>query len=244
MLTNTDKAVNITALIFITFLIGYKPMFKEILGDIIGGALAVVGGIIAARYALIITKKKEKEEEKQILTDIQISFTNILEKLIIPELNLIQNLKTESLEQFEKNIYFIPSKDFFLVLNRDFMSFFDLNLVQKLFIQKKTDIYKLYDIITRLDYLKDNTPTHIVSLCKDDVETLTIYSNNAFSKLKESKKENDLINIEKFTHDREYIDNQIESKNNKCLNDLTSFFDTIEDTKSLIEELLVDLNKQ
>jgi len=171
MLSKTDKIVNGIALFLIIFLIGYKFMFKEILGDIIGGCLAVAGGIITARYSL---NKSKKEADKSKLEDIELekkriknitaTLESIIQNSIIPQLGLYLEHCENAKKELSKPINtLVNNGGDFTGLDIDFILYLGKDDIIKICFEKEIEMATLFDVQFSLKRIIKITPQEILS---------------------------------------------------------------------------------
>ncbi len=244
MLSKTDKLVNGIALFLIIFLIGYKFMFKEIIGDIIGGFLAVAGGIIAARYSLYISKKREKEEKDILNKNTLNSFINILKNQMLPNLKDIYELRDSHLDFFETESKTISSKDFYIILNIDFKNYISIDTLHIIFVNKAIETSSLFELGTYLEYLKDNTPEYLMNKYRNDHDALISNINENLEKIEIATASTNDILIKSAQTNKEILEAKLKHLEKDCYNNLDSYFAVLKKTIELINNLLIKLNNK
>ncbi|WP_158962340.1 hypothetical protein [Myroides fluvii] len=242
--TNTDKVVNTAALILIIFLIGYEHMFKTIIGDIIGGFIAVSGAIGAVFYSMKLTNSKERKKEEILQNNTLDSFINILQNQMLPNLKDIYELRDSHLVFLETDSKTISSKDFYITLNVDFKHYINIDVLHVIFVNKAIETSCLFELSTYLKYLKDNTPEYLMNKYRIDHDALISSINENLEKIEIAETSKNDILVRSTQTIKEALELRLAHLDKDCFNNLDSFFAVLKKTIKLIDDLLIKLNSK
>lgn len=121
MLSNSDKAVNFTALILIIYLILYGYMSDT--ATIYAAFISVGGAVLASIGTVYLTKRKEKQEKRERIINTKNGLKIILDNIFLKVINLeIEHYKAY-LSHLENNVFYPNINDRGILRSNVFNSF-------------------------------------------------------------------------------------------------------------------------
>lgn len=126
MLSNTDKAVNITALIFITDIITFGYMSDTIYAAFI----SVLGAILASISTVQLMNLKEKREKKERVFNTKKGLKIILEKVFLGVINIELQHYNLCIAHLQNNRYYPDINDRSILSSSLFNSFSEQSVLE------------------------------------------------------------------------------------------------------------------